>query len=396
MVVRGWWVVGAYSLLSAVLQVLWLTYAPFTTEAATRYGVSDSSIIWLANVFPLLYVVLAVPAGLLLDRWFRPTLLAAGALTAVGAAIRVGDTYLAVLVGQTVIALAQPFVLSAINTVCDTHLPVTQRPQGIAVAAAANLVGMLAALLCGGLLGADGLGALHLAGAVAAAGSAVALAAVLRWSPGAAHEGAPVRVGDLRRLLGQRVIRLLGAAVFLAFGLFVALTSTLEVLLAPHKVSAEDAGTILAVMVVAGALGSAVIPPWAAGRDARRAVLMGALTITVAGCASLAVVPHVGTGFIVAAVVGFPLLACLPLALELMDVATGAAGSSTGAAFVYLAGNAGGIVLTLMVDAVHDSAAAGFGLLALAAAGAGALASRLPRSFGAIAEASADPALGER
>ena len=40
-----------------------VTFAPVTTEAAQHYGVSEDAIGWLAQIFPLLYVVLAIPAG---------------------------------------------------------------------------------------------------------------------------------------------------------------------------------------------------------------------------------------------------------------------------------------------------------------------------------------------
>ena len=64
--------VVAYALVCAATQVLWLTYAAITTETARRYGVSVGAVGWLAEIFPLLYVALAIPAGILLDRWFRP------------------------------------------------------------------------------------------------------------------------------------------------------------------------------------------------------------------------------------------------------------------------------------------------------------------------------------
>ena len=80
----GWRVIVAYSLVCAATQVLWLTYAAITTETARRYGVSVGAVGWLAEIFPLLYVVLAIPAGILLDRWFRPALASGGALVALG------------------------------------------------------------------------------------------------------------------------------------------------------------------------------------------------------------------------------------------------------------------------------------------------------------------------
>lgn len=59
-------------------------------RVARHYGVSVSAIGWLAEIFPLLYVVLAIPSGILLDRWFRPMLAGGGALVAFGGLLRLG------------------------------------------------------------------------------------------------------------------------------------------------------------------------------------------------------------------------------------------------------------------------------------------------------------------
>ena len=74
----GWSVIIAYALVCASTQVLWLTYAAITNETARHYDVSVSAVGWLSEIFPLLYVVLAIPAGILLDRWFRPMLAGGG------------------------------------------------------------------------------------------------------------------------------------------------------------------------------------------------------------------------------------------------------------------------------------------------------------------------------
>src|ERR1700739_2090251 len=97
----GWRLIAAYGAVAAITQTLWLTYAPITTETAHRYGVSVSAIGWLSEIFPLLYVVLAIPAGALLDRWFRPSLAAAGGVVAIGGLLRLGgESFAWALAGQ--------------------------------------------------------------------------------------------------------------------------------------------------------------------------------------------------------------------------------------------------------------------------------------------------------
>jgi len=144
----GWSVVAAYALVCAATQILWLTYAAITTETARRYGVSVGAVGWLAEIFPLLYVVLAIPAGILLDRWFRPVLAAGGALVALGGFVRLGgDTFAWAMAGQVAVAVAQPVVLSAVSKLAGEYLPADRRADGIAVGSAGSFVGMVLALL---------------------------------------------------------------------------------------------------------------------------------------------------------------------------------------------------------------------------------------------------------
>ncbi len=127
----GWRVIVAYSLVCAATQVLWLSYAAITTETARRYGVSVGAVGWLAEIFPLLYVVLAIPAGILLDRWFRPALAAGGALVALGGVVRLGgETFAWAMAGQVLVAIAQPVVLSGVSKLAGEYLPAEQRATG--------------------------------------------------------------------------------------------------------------------------------------------------------------------------------------------------------------------------------------------------------------------------
>ena len=69
-------------------------------------------------------MVLAIPAGLALDRRSAPALLAGAWLTAVGGAVRLSiDTFAAALAGQILIAIAQPLILNAVTKVAVTSLP---------------------------------------------------------------------------------------------------------------------------------------------------------------------------------------------------------------------------------------------------------------------------------
>src|SRR4051812_23484557 len=136
-VTARWGTVAAYAAVAAANQLLWLTYAPITTATAEHFGVSESAVGWLSQVFPLLYVILAIPAGLLLDRHFRSALLTGAWLTAAGGALRLGsDTFAAALAGQLLIAVAQPLILNAVTKVAVISLPPADRTRGISLGSA--------------------------------------------------------------------------------------------------------------------------------------------------------------------------------------------------------------------------------------------------------------------
>lgn len=130
--------------MAAANQMLWLTFAPVTIDSARYYGVSEGAIGALSEIFPLLFVLLAVPAGLLLDRWLRPVLLAGAALTTAGGLLRLaGDSYSWLLAGQILVAVAAVsvvvlgfFLLSALPVILD----LADRNAGKAGASAATLI----------------------------------------------------------------------------------------------------------------------------------------------------------------------------------------------------------------------------------------------------------------
>jgi predicted MFS family arabinose efflux permease len=356
----GWPVIAAYALVCAATQILWLTYAAITTETARRYGVSVSTVGWLAEIFPLLYVVLAIPAGILLDRWFRPTLAAGGALVALGGLVRLGgETFAWAMAGQALVAIAQPVVLSAVSKLAGEYLPVDQRADGIALGSAGNFVGMLLALLLGPTLGGHGqLERLLILEAALAVLPAVALAVVLRRPGHESDEHAAIEGSAARALWALPPMRTLCGLVFLGFGIFVALATWLQTLLEPSHVSETAAGALLVGMVIAGILGCAVLPPLIARRRTERGFMRAVVLVACAGCVALGATPWIGVRALALVAMGIVLLPALPVILTAAEQLAGAAAGTAGA-IVWLAGNLGGLAVALLVQIlVHHPLAA--------------------------------------
>lgn len=371
----GWLTIGAYGLVAATTQALWLTYAPITTETAHRYHVSVGAIGWLSEIFPLLYVLLAIPAGALLDRWFRPSLATGGALVAAGGLLRLGgESFAWALAGQALVSIAQPVVMSAVSKLAGDYLPREERAAGIAAASAAGFLGMLIALLLGPALGASHLRLLLAIEALAAILSATVLAAALsrprrEGASGAAIEQIAVRRGAARQLWAQPSMRLLSALAFLGFGAFVALSTWLQTLLHPSHISETIAGVLLVAMILSGVLGCAVLPPVIERRRAERAFMRAVVLAGCIGSILLGVLPGAPLRAVVMVVMGGLILPALPVILTLAERLAGPAAGTAGA-IIWLAGNLGGLIVALVVEAlVHEPIAAFLALSAIVALG---------------------------
>ena len=69
-----WVILAGYALLTACTQLLWLAYAPITTQTHHAMNVSSAAVGDLAIIFPVMYVILALPAGRWLDARFGQAL----------------------------------------------------------------------------------------------------------------------------------------------------------------------------------------------------------------------------------------------------------------------------------------------------------------------------------
>ena len=389
-----WGVLVAFSLVVAATQMVWLTFAPVTTVAAGRYGVSETAIGWLANVFVLMFVVLAVPAGFLLDRHLRGALVLGAVLTAAGACIRLaGDGFDQMLFGGLVAALGGPIVLTGIVGLTRGYLRPEHRATGIAVATASTWAGFVAAFALSVVFStAATLPTLLTAHAGYAVAVAIALIVTLRspvpFARPAAGAARRASLADVATAWREPLIRRLCLFGFIPFGTFIALTTWTQALLEPAGVSVDQVGVIVISCVLAGVVGTLVIPVVAARRH--KEVLAGVVGIVVTAvvCVLLAVVPGFGVGLLCLSVAGLVLLPMLAIALELVERHAGDA-DGVASGLIWTLGNLGGLVVTTIVGFTLGSPALSYLLLGAATLLALPLLARLRAPVAALATATA-------
>lgn len=376
---RGrWLVLAAFASLVSATQVLWLTFAPITEQAHDALGVSEGAIGDLAAANPLVYVLLAIPAGRWLDRRFRTAMLAGALCTGGGALLRLVDpsSYAMVLAGQLVVCVGQPLVLNASTKIAARYFPPGERTVAISVASAAQFAGILVAALTGrALVDAGGIELVVGVHAGFAAAAALAVGLALRV-PAVVVADAP-RLESSSWLRHDRLMWLLAGLLFVGVGVFNAVATWLDAILTDLDRPGVG-GALLAVMTVAGIGGAVLLPGLAARLNRRREVLLATSVTTVLAFVAIALVQDVVFVGAVLAVEGFVLLAGLPIALEWSELESGPGRDGTSTGFLLLAGNLGGVVFVLAVQVLIGNPYLALAAMAALALPGVILAARLP------------------
>jgi predicted MFS family arabinose efflux permease len=373
-----WGVLCGYGLLAASSQWLWLSYAFIATQAHRSMGVSVATVGDLAAIFPLMYVVLALPSGRWLDARFERALGVGAVLTGGGGLVRLlgPASFGLALTGQFVIAVGQPLVLNSITKVAARYFPEHERTTAISIGSVSLYVGILAAAVSSRpLYDAGGLRLGLITQAVVGTVAMVWVVLALRVPP--SFRGDPAVAVSLRWLARDRFMWVLAGLLFVGMGVFNAVATWLDTIMS-HFGHAAASGYEFAILTIAGIIGAAVLPERAAMRDSRRRMLQVTLIVSAVAFGAIAAVHSVVFIGVVLAIQGFVLLAALPVVLDWSELHTGPERAGAAVGFLLLAGNLGGLVLLLLVQVVIGSPVAALGVLSLAALAGLALSTRLP------------------
>jgi len=355
-----WVVLGAFALLNAVVQANWITFAPVTDDAAAFYGVSDLRIGLLSMIFMVVFVVVSIPASYVIDTHGLRVGVGIGAALTAGFALTrglFGDTYGWVFASQIGLAVGQPFVMNAITKVGARWFPLHERATAAAVPSLAQFVGIIAAMAATPALR-DGLGMkgmLVFYGALSAAAGVAALALIRERPPtppgdAETEERTPVFAG-LRHILRQRDMLILLALFFVGLGIFNAITTWIEQVVAPRGLDSEQAGIIGAVMVVGGILGAGLLSVLSDRLRRRKPFLVLAVAGMAPGLVGLAFAANYPLLMASAFVFGFFMMSAYPVGFQYSAEVSYPAPEATSQGLMIMAGQVSGILFILGMDA---------------------------------------------
>ncbi|MBI1320460.1 MAG: MFS transporter [Candidatus Hydrogenedens sp.] len=358
-----WAVLVVFALLNIMLQVHWVAFAPITKEAAAFYGVEPLSIAFLALLFLLLYVVAGLPASYVLDTFGLRWGIGLGAVLMATCGVVKGiwpSNYTAIVVAQTGLALAQPFILNAYTRLSSQWFPAREHATATGLAALSQYVGFIVAMgLTPPLLHALGMGGMLQVYGAATVVSVAAFLLVFREHPPTppSHFDEDPRLGvwaGVKHIFRQPQMVLLLYIFLIGIGVFNALSTWIEEILAPRGFTAAQAGVAGAVMMAGGILGALVVPPLSDRIGRRVPFLVGCTALAVPGLAGFTFVTGFAALLVASFVLGFAILSAGPIGFEYGAELAHPAPESTSQGLLMIGGQISGIVFIFGMDALRQ------------------------------------------
>jgi len=354
-----WVVLLVFMLVTAVNQLLWITFAPITGAAAEFYGVSELGIGLLSMSFMIVYIVVSIPASWLIDtRGFRVAVGLGAVLTGVFGLTRglLAANYTWVLVSQIGIAIGQPLILNAVTLVAARWFPIEDRATASGFGSLAMYLGIVIALaLTPVLANRSSINTVLLVYGIVAV-----VAAVLFWilarehpptpaSPPGQEERALVFDG-LRQVLRKRDFVVLMVVFFIGLGVFNSVTTWIEEILAPRGFAATQAGLAGALMVIGGVVGAVILPSLSDHYRKRVPFILCTLAGATIGLVGVTFATSYALLLAAAFVMGFFLLSAGPIGFQYGVEIAYPAPEGTSNGLLLLMGQISGILFILAMD----------------------------------------------
>jgi cyanate permease len=360
-----WVMLVVYMFIVAMNQLLWITFAPITSEAVHYYGVSELWIGILSMSFMVVFVLFSIPASWIIDKYGIRIGVGIGALlTGIFGLTRgfASTNFNLLLVSQIGIAIGQPFLLNSITKLSARWFPITERATASGLGTLSMYVGILAGMIFTPFLtlssGIDGMLYFYGILAVIAAGIFILLAKegppTAPCLPG--QEERALVLDGFKIIFRSRDFLLLMFIFFIGLGVFNSVTTWIEAILNPRNISVTQAGIVGGVMIAAGIAGAMVIPILSDRYQKRVPFIQLALLGATLGLIGISYSTNLSLVMLSGGVLGFFLLSSGPIGFQYGAEITYPASEGSSNGLLLLMGQISGIAFIFGLDIFKSKA----------------------------------------
>lgn len=351
-----WAVLMAYFGVAAMSQILWLNFAPLVSFIQNKYGVSELAVSSLLLSFPLLYVLLSIHSGTLIDKkGYRYVILLGSILSAAFACVRSFDSsFYMLVIGQTGIAIGQPYIINGISKLVSDWFDKESSAMATGIGTAGMLVGMAVGMGVTPALN-ESMGFSGMLWTFAGLSIVLTVIFMVFGKENNLVKGQTTALsgmGEIKQLLKNKNLVILFALWFFAFGVFNGLTTWLDKLMTPNGLNAEEVGLVGACLIAGGIVGSLIIPVISDKMKKRRPFVILSCLAALATIYPLCTSNSVTMVYLLGALLGFFFLPGYALLLSMCEEMAGIekAGAATG--IFMMSGNAGAVVVIALMPII--------------------------------------------
>jgi MFS family permease len=358
-----WVVLVVFMLVVSINQLLWITFAAITGDAAAFYGVSHLSIGLLSMSFMIVYIIVSIPASWAIDTYGMRIAVGVGAaLTGIFGLMRglAGGDYTLVLIAQIGIAAGQPFILNAITTVAAHWFPIGERATASGFGSLAMYLGIVLGLALTPFLAVrSGIPGMLLTYGFVSVLIMLVFFALARERPPTppnppGQEERALALEGLKQVLLNRDFIMLLLVFFIGLGVFNAVTTWVEDIVSPRGFSITQAGLTGGLMVIGGIVGALIIPMLSDHARKRVPYLILAVAGATVGLTGIAFSPNYALLLASAFVMGFFLLSAGPLGFQYGAEIANPAPEGTSNGLLLLMGQISGIIFIFGMDSFRS------------------------------------------
>ncbi len=362
-----WVILLVFAIITALIEIQWLTFAPIAREAREVYQVTALQIDTLSLVFMGVFLIVCLPASYVIDTFgIRVGVGIGAALTGVFSLMKAyyATDYMLVLVAQVGLAVAQPFILNAATKVAGQWFPVTERAIAVGVATLAQFVGIIVVMIVTPLFitrGPDGLIVLEpilwMYGKWAAAGAVMTLL-LLREKPLTApdKESREERFSfkkGLSHIVRSRDMQKTLLLFFIGLGMFNAVSTCIDQICQEKGLTVEQTGLVGGMMLIAGIVGALILPVFSDKLRKRKFFIVLGMVGMTPGLIGLTFFTDYTLLLISSFVFGFFLLgAGAPVGFQYSAEITWPAPESTSQGMILLTGQISGILFIVAMNII--------------------------------------------
>jgi MFS family permease len=359
-----WVILAVYMYVAALTQLYWLNFAAIDTFVEQNLGIPANNLQWLTVVFPLVQVLLTLPAGLVIDRKGFKYGVGIGALfTGVFAMLRLVNplSFAILLISQIGIAIGQPFVLNGVTKLALTWFPQKEEGTAVGLGSLALFVGMMVAAGATPILVESFSFQTML---LIYAGIGV-LGIVLFFTLVKSRPETPPRKLEMQAEVGWRGIGhilkirdfvILGFIALIGIGVFNGLATWLQkILYELHRIPMTDGGNIFAVLILSGIVGCIVIPVVSDKIMRRKPFLIAAGAIGAMGVFALMISKSYSLNMLNGIILGFFMISALPIMLTMSAEITSAGYAGISVGWLQLLGNAAAVIIVPVMEFMNGA-----------------------------------------